>query len=81
MGSIPFLTHPPLVSPGASLQPQTRFWWTLNPPPIAQLVEQIALNDKVLGSIPSGRTATLARHTSGFKVAVRPQQQSGRLLR
>ena len=25
-------------------------------PPIAQLVEQIALNDKVLGSIPSGRT-------------------------
>ncbi len=25
-------------------------------PPIAQLVEQLALNEKVLGSIPSGRT-------------------------
>ncbi len=27
-------------------------------PPIAQLVEQLALNEKVVGSIPTGRTKT-----------------------
>jgi hypothetical protein len=37
---------------------------TLRPvhPPIAQLVEQLALNEKVLGSIPSGRTHEITRN-------------------
>ena len=41
-----------------------RYFLTEKSPPIAQLVEQIPLKDKVVGSIPTGRTKSfvIAQH-------------------